>query len=97
VDALIGPETVCTVPGETLRAFLAVGQPRLTLTEDVVAARATLATLEQLGIDLTEIADELVAKGVSLFSDSFDKLLATLGNRCHDLVGGGLAGRPVLP
>jgi transaldolase/glucose-6-phosphate isomerase len=85
VDALVGPDTVATVPAETYRAFLTQGEPRPTLTEAVDEARATLETLADLGIALDGITHDLLEDGIASFSASFDRLLAALARRQVEL------------
>jgi transaldolase/glucose-6-phosphate isomerase len=78
VDALIGPNTVNTVPAETFRAFREQGRPRSTLAEGVPEARATMKSLAEAGISIDEVTDGLLEKGIASFSSSFDTLLGTL-------------------
>jgi transaldolase/glucose-6-phosphate isomerase len=87
VDALIGPDTVNTVPAETFLAFREHGQPRLTLTEGVPEARSVLMTLAEVGISIDEVTDELLEKGIEAFSSSFDKLLGTLEHKRQAITG----------
>jgi transaldolase len=77
VDGLIGPDTVNTIPLETLNAFLDHGKARRTL-DGVVEARQVLSDLKKLGVDLDAITEQLQVDGVKAFADSFDKLLAAI-------------------
>ncbi len=77
VEELIGSNTVNTLPPATLDAFRDHGQPRASLEEDLPAARATLAAVEQ-HLRLEEVTDTLLVDGVKLFADAFDKLLAAV-------------------
>ena len=86
VEELIGPETVNTVPPETIEAFIDHGRARLTLTEDVEGARSALASLGDLGIDLDQVTDDLQTDGVAKFSESFDKLMAALEAKREQLL-----------
>ena len=81
VEELIGPDTVNTMPPATLAAFRDHGRPRASLWEDLEGAFDTLATLADAGISLQEVTDKLLAEGVQLFSDAFDKLLGAVGKR----------------
>ena len=85
VDALIGRDTVNTVPAATFDAFKGEGQVRDALGEGngpvLDDARAVLASLDELGISLGEITDDLLAKGCQLFVDAFDQLLAAVGEK----------------
>jgi transaldolase/glucose-6-phosphate isomerase len=90
VEALIGRETVDTIPPATMDAFRDHGLAVLDAVEhDVTHARAVLAELAQQGISLDAITDELVKDGVQLFADSFDKLLGTIARRRRSLLAGG--------
>jgi len=75
VEELIGPETVNTMPEETIRAFQDHGKIELTLTKDVDAARKLFTDLAAVGIDYDDVSDTLEREGVQKFSDSFDELL----------------------
>jgi transaldolase len=78
VEALIGRDTIDTVPMETLEAFRDHGVARLLLETDVLAAHQTLADLGKVGIDLDEVTQQLDDEGVAKFSQSFDHLLEAL-------------------
>lgn len=78
VDQLIGPHTVNTVPPQTLEAFLDHGRVAPTLMSDVDEAVVTLDRLEELGINLDTITDELLEEGIAKFAEPFRSLLATI-------------------
>lgn len=78
VDSLIGPETVNTMPPETIDAFRDHGTLAETLTQDVAAAQAVLDTLATVGISLPQATEALQAEGVAAFAKSFDTLMQTL-------------------
>ncbi len=89
VEELIGPETVDTIPPATLAAFEHHGVVRGdTLTQGLGDARATLARAVGLGVDLTEITQDLQTEGVKLFADSFDQLTRSLATKKAALLGG---------
>lgn len=89
IEALIGSDTVDTIPPATMDAFRDHGQVAADAVEqDVDDARATLAELEQHGISLKEITDELLADGVQQFADAFDKLLGAVAGRRRVLLEG---------
>lgn len=77
-DALIGPHTVDTMPPATVDAFRDHGRLAQTVTEGVAEANALLAQLAAVGIDMDAVTADLLADGVKLFADAFDKLLAGL-------------------
>ena len=87
VEELIGPDTVDTIPPQTLAAFLDHGQVRLSLEENLDAAHQALADLESLGISMTEVTGELEAEGVKAFSDAFTVLLKAVDERRQAAAG----------
>src|SRR5579884_2854536 len=82
VEELIGPDTVNTVPLQTLEAFRDHGRARPSLEEDLEEAHDTMEALERVGISMQEITDQLLNEGVRLFADAFDKLLNALDRQC---------------
>jgi transaldolase len=80
-DELIGPDTVTTLPQETLDAFLDHGTVRASLQADTARAERDLAVLRALGVDLDEINAELEREGVTKFAVSYDETLAALRER----------------
>ena len=81
VEELIGPDTVNTVPPETLDAYRDHGKTRASLEENVDAAEAQLKTLDRLGIDIDSVTTKLTEEGVQLFAEAFDDLLAAVENK----------------
>jgi transaldolase len=75
VEDLIGPETVNTMPEETIQAFQDHGQVAEALTKDVDAAQKLFLDLRAAGIDYDDVTDTLEREGVQKFSDSFDELM----------------------
>jgi transaldolase/glucose-6-phosphate isomerase len=78
VEELIGPDTVNTITPATLEAFRDHGRPRASLDDNIEDARATLKMLEHVGISLTEVTDQLLEDGITLFRKAFDSLLAAV-------------------
>ena len=78
VDGLIGPETVNTIPLETLAAYRDHGEPASRLSHDEMGAHKTLLQLSEMGIDLDEMTQRLEDEGVQKFTKSFDLLMKTL-------------------
>ena len=78
VEELIGRGTVNTIAPATLEAFRDHGRLRASLEEDIGDARATLQTLERVGISLTDVTDRLLEDGVTLFRAAFDGLLVAV-------------------
>jgi transaldolase len=81
VDSLIGPDTVNTLPPETLDAFLYHGEASYSLEADVDVAHRDLEALKRVGVDLDAITRELEDEGVASFRDSWNKLLAALNEK----------------
>ena len=78
VEALIGPETVNTLPPSTFEAFRAHGRPADRLTEGVDDARAVLRAFTQTGGSLKKITDRLLEEELQLLREAFDELLAAV-------------------
>ena len=85
VDELIGPDTVNTMPPETLDAFRAFGTAAVTLTEGVDEARRHIDGLAGAGVDLKRVTADLQQAGVAAFSESFDALLASVEHKRAEL------------
>jgi transaldolase len=59
VEALIGPDTVNTVPPETLDAYRDHGEPKALLEQDVWEACGVLEQLTKLGISIDDVTQQL--------------------------------------
>nr|MBI2903892.1 bifunctional transaldolase/phosoglucose isomerase [Chloroflexota bacterium] len=81
VEALIGPDTVNTVPPGTLAAFKDHGRAAATLEAGLEEARHVLAQLTEAGIDLAAVTRDLQDEGVRAFIASYDKLLANIDDK----------------
>ena len=86
VDDLIGPETVNTVPPQTLDAFKDHGHAELTITRDVEQSRQEIEQLEAAGISMEVVTQELEDEGVKAFADAFTQLLKTIDERRKNAV-----------
>lgn len=78
VEALIGPDTVNTLPPETLDAVLYHGEATDALEKDIDVVQRDLESLKSVGVSLDAITAELESEGVVSFRDSWSKLLDTL-------------------
>jgi transaldolase len=78
VEALIAPESVDTLPLDTLNAYRERGNPEVRIEQGLDEAERVIAELPQLGIDLDRVTDELEEEGIQKFSQPFDQLLAAL-------------------
>ena len=89
IEALIGRDTVDTIPPATMDAFRDHGQVTPDAIEQGVAgARTVLAALEQKGVSLKEVTEELIKDGVQKFADAFDKLFGAIARRRRSLIDG---------
>src|SRR5690348_5866306 len=88
VEELIGPETVDTVPPATLAAFREHGEVRRSLDEHVDASKRRLRQLEELGISLAQVTEELEVEGVDLFAKSYDSLTKALREQSKAIKAG---------
>ena len=88
VEELIGPDTVDTIPPQTLAAFREHGEVRRSLDENIDLAKRQLRQLAEVGVDLAQVTYELEVEGVDLFTKSFESLLATLTRAARDIKAG---------
>ena len=86
VEQLIGPDTVNTMPRETIDAFQDHGEVALTLTQGVEEARRLFAELAAAGVDLDDVALTLEDEGVQKFADSFAELIEGVRAKRGELV-----------
>jgi transaldolase len=75
VEELIGPDTVDTMPEETIRAFQDHGVVAETLTQGLKEARKVFDDLAEAGVDYDDVTETLEQEGVQKFADSFTELL----------------------
>ena len=81
VEQLIGPETINTLPLETLKAYLDHGRPEARLETGLDEAARTLQELAEVGIDIDQVTGQLEQEGVEKFNKPFDALLKTIEQR----------------
>jgi len=81
VEALLGPDTVNTLPSATLDAFRDHGRAGLSITDDPEGAEKHLDSLGEQGVDLAQVCRELTVEGVQKFVDSFEHLMETLATK----------------
>jgi transaldolase len=86
VEELIGPETVNTMPEETIQAFQDHGEVALTLERDLDGARRLFDELAEAGVDVDDVTRVLEEEGVQKFADSFDELLDGIRAKRGELV-----------
>ena len=88
VESLIGKDTVDTMPEATLLAFMEQGAVDDTLEQDVDGAEQLFEALEAAGVSMERVSAELLADGVRLFTESFDKLKSDIGKKRAALLAG---------
>jgi len=76
VQELIGPETVNTMPEDTMMAFRDHGEVRETIRDDLEKGPPLFEELDSRGIDIHVVTDRLEKEGVDKFAHSFNELLA---------------------
>jgi transaldolase len=86
VEALIAPQTVNTVPPETLEAYRDHGKPVVRIQEGVNSAPYDLEALARAGVDLSRITRELEEEGVEKFASSYRSLLSAIDAKIGQLV-----------
>jgi transaldolase len=87
VEPLIGPDTINTMPPETIDAYRHHGDPALRLEERLDEATKFLNSLHELNIDLDEITQQLEDDGVAKFNKPYDSLMRTLAEKCMAACG----------
>lgn len=81
VDELIGEHTVNTVPPKTLNAFRDHGSVQRTIEKDLDETHQQIKALEELGISMKKVTQELEEEGVNAFSESYDSLDTSVKQR----------------
>ena len=87
VEELIGPDTVNTMPPDTIKAFQDHGEIEATLERDLEGARKVLDDLRDAGIDYGDVITTLEREGVEKFADSFHELLDDVKSKRDQLAG----------
>jgi transaldolase len=85
VEDLIGPDTVNTMPEETIEDFQDHGHPSVRLESELEQARKLLADLADAGVDYKDLTDTLEREGVEKFAGAFDELLESLEQKRSSL------------
>ena len=78
IEPLIGPDTINTLPLETLTAYRDHGDPQLRLEENISRAYHTLGKLSSLGIDLDAVTQDLENQGIEKFMVALERLMFSL-------------------
>ncbi len=81
VEALLGPDTVDTMPPATIVAYKDHGRPEVRIDQGMTEAAQVIEQLEELGIHMAEVTGQLEDEGVKSFAKSFDSLMAVVEAR----------------
>ncbi|HEY7895817.1 MAG TPA: transaldolase [Gemmatimonadaceae bacterium] len=81
IEGLIGPETINTVPPETLQLFEEHGVVRRTLVPNADDARALLKQVAEAGVDFDDVTQTLEDEGIEKFEASYRKLLGVISGK----------------
>ena len=85
VDELIGPETVSTMPAETIRAFQDHGRVEARLDSDLDEAQYLFNQLQAAGVDYEDVIATLEREGIEKFIASFTELLQGIADKRRQL------------
>jgi transaldolase len=81
VEELIGPDTVNTMPEETIKAYQDHGSPRSRLESGLPDAEKLLEDLARAGVDYDDLTETLEREGVEKFAESFHDLMQALADK----------------
>ena len=81
VEELIGPDTVDTMPTQTIADFIDHGKVERTVDRDLDTEIKRIKALESHGIDMATVTEELLDEGIAAFAKSFDELLASIDSK----------------
>jgi len=84
VEALVGKNTVNTLPPATLEAFRDHGHVSHVITNNLKDAESVMSDLKTLGIDFEHCCEELLNEGLKLFSTAFDQLLEAVDHKMQE-------------
>ena len=88
-EALIGPDTVDTMPPQTVDAFKDHGIATTDTVRNYAWAHDVMRRLDAAGIDMDEVTADLLDEGLQAFADSYDSLIRTIAEKA-DVMRGGL-------
>lgn len=88
VDALIGPDTINTIPPATLNAFRDHGNPDARLEQGLVEAQQLFISLDGMDIEVAALMDFLLEKGVKAFAESYENILKEVATKRTRLLRG---------
>ena len=85
VEELLGPDTVNTMPEETIKAYQDHGAPQGRLRAGLQDAERLLEQLAAAGVDYDDLTNTLEREGVEKFSQAFEDLMQTLSSKRESL------------
>ncbi len=92
VEALVGNDTVNTLPDETIDAFADHGKlEQNAIEQDVAGATKIFSDLREVGIDINAVTWELEHDGIKKFTDPYDQLMTTLAEKRVKILEGKIA------
>ena len=86
IEPLIGPETVNTLPPETIDAYRDHGNPARRIDEGLDEARTVLRRLPEFGINMDDVTRQLEDEGIEKFNKPYDSLMKTLEEKRRQVV-----------
>lgn len=81
VEELMGPDSVTTIPLETATAFQDHGRVERTIDRDVTEAQLVLERLQEVGVDLEAVTDQLLVDGIDQFTEALHRLHAAIDQK----------------
>ena len=94
VEALVGPDSVDTMPPATLVAYKDHGKPEVRIDKNLDAARRCMDQLAEVGIGMDAVTKKLEEEGVASFTKSFDSLIAVVEKRRQGAVAPAARAKP---
>jgi transaldolase/glucose-6-phosphate isomerase len=88
IEALVGPDTVDTMPPATIAAYKDHGKPEIQVDKDPEHATKIVEQLEEFGVKMDAVTQKLEDDGVASFARSFDTLLAVVEMRRRAVLAG---------
>jgi transaldolase len=85
VEELIGPDTVNTMPKETIEAFQDHGEVAPTLEQGIDEAKRVFEQIKEAGVDYDDVTATLEREGVEKFAESFTELLEGIRSKSGEL------------
>lgn len=86
VEALIGPDTVNTLPLDTIDAYRELGQPKERVLDSIQNAEIVMDKFKSCGFNIENIATELENQAIQKFVDPFDHLISAINAKRDSLI-----------